>query len=510
MVAPTLPVALVNDLSAGILLRVFHSLTFSEPDGINTFKISFFQSFGLTMVARWKMNRNINEEKKKKQEEREMMEEKFKKIGKERKQLDEVRNNMIEERKMLDEEWNKFEDVKNNMEEEKKNMEEEKKNMEEEKKNMEEEKKNMEEKKKNMEEERKKIIVERECFTDQLKEEMKMMEKLEIGDEKVNMGQEGKKVDEYRENMVEKEKMETVVLPTEMMERVFRLLPPRDLKAVVLVCRWWRKVGEAPALWAWVCFRVGYTRPERDDGSLFEMMDSRRLQAMRRMEVSSGVSDELLQAVVNHPGLKEIQIGWIPTFSSVNPHLFGQALAQLEEVQLFGANVSVQQVAAICTAMSGNSNLKKLNLSNNLLNWDQSEMPIVDANILAQAVSKLEEVGLQYTTMNLQQVEAIFAALNTSSHLKVLDITGNDLSSVDPDVLARVVSKLETADISNTFLTEQQMDRILTKSILHTNLKELDMRHNGIVDLELRSQAEQVIQNLRIDNEEYEKHEWNW
>merc|ERR1719319_1663817 len=121
----------------------------------------------------------------------------------------------------------------------------------------------MEEKKKNMEEERKKIIVERECFTDQWKEEMKMMEKLEIGDEKVNVGQEGKKVDDYRENMVEKEKMETVVLPTEMMERVFRLLPPRDLKAVVLVCRRWRKVGEAPALWAWVCLRVGFTRPER-------------------------------------------------------------------------------------------------------------------------------------------------------------------------------------------------------------------------------------------------------
>merc|ERR1719319_1379150 len=35
-------------------------------------------------------------------------------------------------------------------------------------------------------------------------------------------------------------------LPEEMLERVFHLLPPRDLKAVVLVCRWWREVGEAP------------------------------------------------------------------------------------------------------------------------------------------------------------------------------------------------------------------------------------------------------------------------
>ena len=39
-----------------------------------------------------------------------------------------------------------------------------------------------------------------------------------------------------------------MLLPEEMLERVFLLLPPRDLKAVVLVCRWWMEVGEAPAL----------------------------------------------------------------------------------------------------------------------------------------------------------------------------------------------------------------------------------------------------------------------
>ena len=41
------------------------------------------------------------------------------------------------------------------------------------------------------------------------------------------------------------------LLPAEMLERVFHLLPPLDLKSVVLVCRWWREVGDAPVLWAW-------------------------------------------------------------------------------------------------------------------------------------------------------------------------------------------------------------------------------------------------------------------
>ena len=42
------------------------------------------------------------------------------------------------------------------------------------------------------------------------------------------------------------------LLPPEMLERVFRLLPNRDLKNAVLVCRRWRDVGEAPSLWTWV------------------------------------------------------------------------------------------------------------------------------------------------------------------------------------------------------------------------------------------------------------------
>ena len=46
----------------------------------------------------------------------------------------------------------------------------------------------------------------------------------------------------------------------ELLEMVFRLLPRRDLKVVVLVCKRWREVGEAPVLWAWVCLRVDKER----------------------------------------------------------------------------------------------------------------------------------------------------------------------------------------------------------------------------------------------------------
>merc|ERR1719319_409681 len=122
----------------------------------------------------------------------------------------------------------------------------------------------------------------------------------------------------------------------------------------------------------------------------------------------------------------------------------------------------------------------------------------VDPELLVQAVTQLEKVELVGTRLTPQQVEAIFAALDTSSQMKKLRIRSNNLSSVDPDVLARVVNKLETVDITITHLTEQQKIRILTRSLLTTNLKELYMWGNGGVEEGLGAQAEQFIENLYL------------
>ena len=40
-----------------------------------------------------------------------------------------------------------------------------------------------------------------------------------------------------------------------VLDLVFELLPPRDMRNVVLVCQLWREVGEAPRFWVWVVLR---------------------------------------------------------------------------------------------------------------------------------------------------------------------------------------------------------------------------------------------------------------
>ena len=89
----------------------------------------------------------------------------------------------------------------------------------------------------------------------------------------------------------------TSLLPAEVLYLIFCLLPPRDLKSVVLVCRLWREVGEAPGLWAWVVLRLAMEDTE--------VLGLRRLQAVRELRLRGEVGGELLAAVVGH------QAGWL-------------------------------------------------------------------------------------------------------------------------------------------------------------------------------------------------------
>ena len=46
------------------------------------------------------------------------------------------------------------------------------------------------------------------------------------------------------------------LLPAEILGRVLGLLSHGDLRSALLVCRWWREVGEQPLLWRWARIKV--------------------------------------------------------------------------------------------------------------------------------------------------------------------------------------------------------------------------------------------------------------
>jgi len=279
------------------------------------------------------------------------------------------------------------------------------------------------------------------------------------------------------------------MLPPEILEKIFHFLGSLDVSNVMLVCRLWRDVGEAPWLWAGHNLRA-------TPGNLHimpKLLTIRRIQAVRKLKMDEvEVSNELIEAIMENQGIKELEcLLWID-LSSVEPKQLTKAVIKLEKLYLDGTNLNSQQTQAIFMAMGDDSNLKKLHL------W-VIDLASVEPKQLAKAVIKLEELVLSITELNSQQSQAIFTAIGDDSNLKILSLRQNNLSSVDSKKLAKAVIKLEELDLSSTQLNSQQTQAIFTAMGDDSNLRILDLWDNDLSSVEPKQLANSVIKLKELD-----------
>ena len=320
------------------------------------------------------------------------------------------------------------------------------------------------------------------------------------------------------------------ILPAEMLEKIFCLLPPRDLKTAVLVCRRWREVGEEPGLWAWAFLRLA-----REDLSLQEALDTRRLQAVRRWRVED-LEEKLLQGLLELRGLKELEIkldSRTSRMSLVDLGLLARVVSRMEKVKIFPRSLgSKQATQAIFEAINDSAIIRKVKISGNNLSrveagllarcvckLEEAELSVtfitpqqaedifisicqdgsklrkltivnksvstVNSTLMAKAISKLEEVNLNYSFLNSQQSQAIFSALNECTNLKILEIGGNDLSAIEPNLIAKSITKLKEVRLNYTSLTSQQAEAIFTAiNGGESKLQKLDLGGNLLASVE--------------------------
>jgi hypothetical protein len=99
--------------------------------------------------------------------------------------------------------------------------------------------------------------------------------------------------------------------------------------------------------------------------------------------------------------------------------------------------------------------LKDLNISCNKLTF-------VDSTILAKAVRELASINLGNTGLTTLQIETMFKSLNEESKLKWLNMESNDLSMVDQNLLAKTICRLEVVNLKKTKITINQLSNIFT------------------------------------------------
>lgn len=271
--------------------------------------------------------------------------------------------------------------------------------------------------------------------------------------------------------------MEINDLPGEMMIKVFRQLPTKDLKMALLVSKKWRAIGEDPSLWK--CGEVGVN--DRED---INRISIRRLRDVQKIIIDpstnwqDGDLDALFQVLMEFPKLKILEGLSGVNLSSVEPETLANVVAKLEEVWMVNTTITNDQVLAIFSAMSLNCHLRtRLQLSGNNLSS-------VDPELFARVLEKLELVWISNTSITNDQAQAIFTAMSLNCHLTRLNLDSNDLSSVEPELFATVLTKLELASLQNTNITNDQAQAIFTALSLNCQLNRLVFAGNDLSSVE--------------------------
>ena len=179
---------------------------------------------------------------------------------------------------------------------------------------------------------------------------------------------------------------------------------------------------------------------------------------------------------------------------------FSSALLRLESVSLWGNCLTGEQISQLFLAITETSQLRlrKLNISGN-------DVSRVEADLLARSVVRLEEIFLLNTRLTSQQTELLLARIvspslqSGQSPLKALYIGDNSLASVSASLLARAVVRLQTVSLDDTNLRGEQVTALLRfiSQSEECKLRNLDMLGMG-VDINLLPLPAEIGEQLRV------------
>ena len=267
-------------------------------------------------------------------------------------------------------------------------------------------------------------------------------------------------------------------LPTEMLLYIFEMLSYRDLKIAMLVCRRWREIGEIQQLWGSLPVIVN----KRNISVMPEILSTTRLLGLHKLRIETDLSEKVSQTIARHPGLREFELSERndeqtiisvlnvicsregqgmnlrlknKNVSGVDAELLASAVIKLETLEFSNTQLTQQQIVAILTAVSDGRKMTKLDISFN-------DMSGIDKKLLAKAVTKMKKLNITDTNLTQEQAEAILTAVSEENVVSKLYIGFNNLSGVDPGLMAKAFTNLKKLNVNRSELTHRQIVTILT------------------------------------------------
>ena len=160
--------------------------------------------------------------------------------------------------------------------------------------------------------------------------------------------------------------------------------------------------------------------------------------------------------------------------SDIPNELIG-GLLKIKRVNLSKTNLILTQVEYILKQISEAGDdlvLADLSLAESACLYNRSG-PTVDPDLLGMAISKLETVDLATTLINNFQVGSILEKNTHYSSLRCINLSLIDLADIEVSKLVKFVCSLKVIDMSNTSVTQEQINAFLKESLKSTTLEGL-------------------------------------
>jgi len=203
--------------------------------------------------------------------------------------------------------------------------------------------------------------------------------------------------------------------------------------------------------------------------------------------------DDLLDLVSNihrANNLKSINLSCMD-LSCLPPHMLQAAAEVLEELSLNNSSLSVEQCKSIIIGVRNNPLLTSLGLGG------QENLKHLPTEMMLDMVTpKMKCLELNGTNLTPNQMEVIFQQICKLPVMTKLDLTRNMLTEVDNNILAEALSNVEELGLMQTELGKEQVDSLLGQILKKQNTKEVNLYEVNLsdVDKSLLSEAVTTIQ----------------
>ena len=238
------------------------------------------------------------------------------------------------------------------------------------------------------------------------------------------------------------------------------------------------------------------------------MLSNRRFRCMRGLHLQV-VSEELLEAVVQHPGLKVINMAdcslfvnfvngkrSVASIVSIDSNMLADVIAKTEDVRInmkSSKSLSTEQAGVIFQRISTGSSLKKFQLN-------FTSLRSLPSHLLARSLCQLESVELENTSLTSHQLETLFNEMKSNSKLLHLNLSDNPLSDVNPITMVSSLCRLESLSLAKTSLSTQQLNILCSTWAQSTpSLKHLDLSRNDLSSVPAKHLADIALHMESLD-----------